>query len=102
MHEANVYAMIDGISLAIDCSEICRLAAGYVARGSKSAALVCEACATICERCQHECAKYSMKHCKASVEACRACAEACRAFAVSSRPAHHHHRRDVAMAGLRP
>ena len=101
MHEANVYAMIDSISLDIDCAEICRLTAGYVARGSKSAALICEACAAICERCQNETAKYPMAYSKACAEACRVCLEACRAFAIASRPAHQHHRRDAVMAGLR-
>lgn len=100
MHQANVYAMIDSISLEIDCSEICRLTAGYVARGSKNAALICEACATICERCQNECAKYPTAHCQACATACRACLEACRAVAATSRPAHPR-RRDAVLAGMR-
>lgn len=100
MHEANVYAMIDSISLNIDCSEICRLTAGYVARGSKNAPLICEACATICERCQIECSKYQTEQCRACAEACRTCMEACRALAVISRPAHPR-RRDAVLAGMR-
>lgn len=100
LHGANVYAMTDCISLDIDCSEICRLTAGYVARGSTSAALICEACATICERCQKECAKYPMEHCRVCVDACRTCLEACQVIVASSR-SNPPRRRDAVLAGMR-
>lgn len=100
LHGTNVYAMRDCISLNIDSGEICRLAAGYVARGSKTTALVCETCADICERCQEECDKYQLDHCKACSEACRVCVEECRATA-SSTSIHRHRSSSAIVAGMR-
>ena len=61
--EANPKPMARCIALDIDCAEICRLAAGYMARGSELAAAVCQACAEVC------------------AEACRRCAQECRRMA---------------------
>jgi hypothetical protein len=69
------------IQLDIDCAEICRLAVGYMARGSELAADVCELCATICEECAHECARHPMGHCQDCAKACGRCAEECRRMA---------------------
>jgi hypothetical protein len=69
------------IQLDIDCAEICRLAVGYMARGSELAADICELCAQVCEACGKECAKFPMAHCQECAKACRRCAEECRRMA---------------------
>lgn len=69
------------IQLDIDCAEICRLAVGYMARGSELAAEICEVCATICDACAQECARHQMPHCQECAQACRRCAEECRRMA---------------------
>jgi hypothetical protein len=66
LKEKDVAMMARCIQLDIDCAEICRLAVGYMARGSELAAAVCEVCATICDAC---------------AQACRRCAEECRRMA---------------------
>ncbi|WP_132258785.1 four-helix bundle copper-binding protein [Paucimonas lemoignei] len=66
------------IALDMDCAQICRLAAAYMARGSDMASLICQACAEICEACADECAKHQMAHCQECAQACRRCAEECR------------------------
>ena len=76
--EPDVKMMARCIRLDIDCAAICRLAAGYMARGSDSARDVCALCADICETCGAECAKHPQEHCQACAEACRRCAEECR------------------------
>lgn len=100
LREANVHAMADCIAIDIDCAEICRLAAAYMARDSKMVSAICGACVEVCERCQDECAKYQMDHCKACLEACRQCAEECRAMAADA-SIHQHHSPDDVVAGLR-
>ena len=82
--EANPKPMARCIALDIDCAEICRLAAGYMARGSELEAAVCQACAEVCEACGAECARHDMDHCKACAEACRRCAQECRRMAEMS------------------
>jgi hypothetical protein len=66
------------IALDIDCAQICRLAAGYMARGSEFAGTICQACAEICDACADECAKYQVGHCQECAQACRRCADECR------------------------
>jgi hypothetical protein len=71
------------IELDIDCAQICRLAAAFMARGSEMAEVVCAACAEVCEACGEECARHDMEHCKRCAEACRRCAAECRRMAGS-------------------
>jgi hypothetical protein len=74
------------IQLDIDCAEICRLAVGYMSRGSELAGAICETCADICDACAKECELHkAMEHCRQCAEACRRCAEECRRMA-STRP----------------
>src|SRR5438045_4712424 len=82
--EESAKAMSRCIALDIDCAEICRLAAGYMSRGSELAGLVCQACAEVCAACGEECAKYSMSHCRECANACRRCADECRRMASAS------------------
>ena len=72
------------IALDIDCAAICRLAAGYMSRGSELAQAVCAACAQVCETCGAECAKHPMDHCRECADACRRCADECRRMAGAS------------------
>ena len=81
LQEPNVKAMARCIALDIDCAEICRLAASYMARGSDLSPAICRVCADICDTCAAECGKHEMEHCRECAEACRRCAEECRRMA---------------------
>ena len=78
LQEDDVKMMAQCIALDIDCSQLCRVAAGFMVRGSASASAVCQACASICDMCAAECAKHSMQHCQDCAAACRRCADECR------------------------
>lgn len=82
--EQDVAAMALCIQLDTDCAAICRLAAGFMARGSDHAAAVCRVCAEICEACGEECSRHPMDHCRQCAEACRRCAEECRRMAAAA------------------
>src|SRR3982074_3989575 len=71
LKEPDVAKMGRCIQLDIDCAEICRLAVGYMARGSELAADICELCAQVCEACGKECAKFPMAHCQERAQARR-------------------------------
>jgi uncharacterized protein DUF326 len=82
LKEKDVQMMARCIQLDIDCAEICRLAIGYMSRGSELAGAICEVCAEVCQACGEECAKHTkMEHCRLCAEACRRCAEECRRMA---------------------
>ena len=82
LREKDVQAMARCIQLDIDCAAICRLATGYMVRGSELAGAICETCAEVCEACAQECAKHSkMEHCRQCADACQRCAEECRRMA---------------------
>jgi hypothetical protein len=81
LKEKGVATMARCIQLDIDCAGICRLAVGYMARGSELAAEICEVCATVCDACAQECAKHQMPHCQECAKSCRRCAEECRRMA---------------------
>jgi hypothetical protein len=78
LQEQDVKAMARCIALDMDCAQMCRLAAGVMARGSEAAATICAACATLCDMCAEECAKHPMQHCQDCATACRRCAAECR------------------------
>jgi hypothetical protein len=69
------------IELDMDCAQICRLAAAYMARGSENAAELCRVCAQICRTCAEECKNHSADHCQHCAETCLACAEQCEKMA---------------------
>lgn len=79
--EQDVRSMARCIKLDLDCAEICRVAASYMARGSEFAQAICRLCAEVCQACAEECAKHQMNHCQRCAEACRRCAEECRRMA---------------------
>lgn len=66
--------MADCIRNGLDCAAICRLAAGFMARGSMHAKEVRALCVHSCKTCAEECAKHDQAHCQACAEACRQCA----------------------------
>lgn len=81
LQEDDVKMMARCIALDIDCAAICRMAAGYMARGSESAAALCGMCASVCQACGDECAKHQHSHCQECAQACFRCAEECRRMA---------------------
>ena len=81
--EEDVKSMARCIGLDIDCAAICRLAAGFMGRGSAHAPQLCRACADVCRDCGNECMKHDADHCRLCAEACRQCAQACEAMAVA-------------------
>jgi len=83
--ESDPKPMARCVALDVDCAEICRLAAGYMARSSEFSAAICETCADLCEACGTECEKFDMAHCKACASACKRCADECRRMAGMAR-----------------
>ena len=83
LREPNVSDMARCIQLDIDCAQMCRLAAGAMARSSEFASQICSLCAEICEVCGDDCARFSSDHCRSCADACRRCAQACRQMAGS-------------------
>jgi hypothetical protein len=81
LDEQDVKAMARCIRLDLDCAQICRMAAAYMARGSEFATTICNACAEICDACGEECARHKADHCQRCAEACRRCADECRRMA---------------------
>lgn len=82
LDESDVKALAQCIKLDMDCAEICRLTAAFVARGSAHAAHILPECAEICTACAAECSKHThMEHCKICADACKKCADACRQMA---------------------
>jgi hypothetical protein len=81
LDESDPKPMAECIKLDVDCAAICRLAAGYMARGSSQVAAICRTCAEICDACGAECERHDHDHCKECAEACRRCAEECRRMA---------------------
>ncbi len=70
------------IELDMDCAQVCRLAAAYMARDNEFVSAMCAVCAEVCEACAEECALHThMQHCQECAEACRRCAELCRQMA---------------------
>lgn len=78
LQENDVKMMARCIALDMDCAQVCRLAASYMARGSEFAGALCGTCANICDACADECSKHQMEHCQACAASCRRCADQCR------------------------
>lgn len=84
LQEDDVKMMARCIAMDIDCAQICRLAAGVMARGGAAAAAICQACAAVCDMCAEECAKHAMQHCQDCAAACRRCADECRSMGAAA------------------
>src|SRR3569623_1560480 len=74
LQEADVKAMAHCIALDMDCAQVCRLAAGYMARDSEFASALCQTCADDCQAC---------------AQACRSCADQCHRMAGAASGAQH-------------
>ena len=81
LQEQDLKMMARCIALDADCAAICRLAAGYMARGSELARQICQQCAKVCQACGEECGRHRMEHCQACAAACQRCAQECLAMA---------------------
>jgi hypothetical protein len=78
LHEEDVQMLSRCIRLNMDCADICRLTASFVARDSEHVNHLLRECAEICEACAEECEKHGhMEHCRTCAEACHHCADAC-------------------------
>lgn len=78
LSEPDPASMAKCIRLAIDCADLCRLNAGFLARDSSELARISGFCAEICEACAAECEKFDHSHCQECAKACRLCVEECR------------------------
>ena len=78
LKEDDVKMMARCIALDMDCAQVCRLAAGFMARSSEFAEALCQLCAQVCQACGDECGKHQVQHCQDCAAACRRCAEECR------------------------
>lgn len=83
LNEDDVKMMARCIALDVDCADICRMAAAFMARNSEYAAAICSLCADICQACGDECAKHEASHCQACARASYRCAEECRKMATA-------------------
>lgn len=81
LKEPNVTALANCVALDMDCAQICRVGASYMARLSPRARELCRQCAEICHECATECARHQMDHCQKCAEACRSCAVQCQQMA---------------------
>jgi hypothetical protein len=90
LKEEDPAEMVRCIQLDVDCAHLCRLAAGYMSRGSELAAELCRLSAAVCDICDEECARHAMSQCQDCAKACRRCARECRRMAsaqAKARPA---------------
>lgn len=81
LSEEDVKMMARCIQLDIDCADLCRTSAGFLARESAYYNEVLLSCATVCEACADECEQHSAAHCKRCAQECRKCADACKSVA---------------------
>ena len=84
LQEEDVKMMARCIAMDMDCAQICRLAASYMARGSENAKAICQQCADICQACGDECVNHQMDHCQECAAACHRCADECRRMAAAA------------------
>lgn len=73
------------IKLLTDCSDICRMVADFMVRGSQFHTVVCGICADVCQACATDCERFGDDEqiCRCA-QACRECAGTCRQTATVS------------------
>lgn len=74
------------LALLIDCSRLCEISVGFMARHSERHETLCRICADACDACAKSCAEIdrndaTMRKC---IEVCEKCADSCRQMAGSS------------------
>ena len=68
------------IGLLLDCVDICRTSAAFLARSSSLHGKTCDVCAEVCQRCADSCsAMGNDAQMKACAAACLACVSSCKA-----------------------
>lgn len=77
LEEKNLEMMRVCIKLDIQCANICRLAAQFMALNSEVAKELCRVCADVCQRCGDESGRHEHDHCQDCSRACKRCAEQC-------------------------
>lgn len=81
LNEKEITHMTTCIALDARCAEMCRLTAGFAAKGTPFVKEVAELCAKICDTCAEECSRHEHDHCQECAKRCKECAEACRKVA---------------------
>ncbi|KCZ70685.1 hypothetical protein ANME2D_02708 [Candidatus Methanoperedens nitroreducens] len=80
------HAAQDHMRMMLDCSDICRVSADFMLRGSKFSARICDICAQINDRCAESCDQFvgddKMMACS---DQCRRTADSCREMVRMSR-----------------
>src|SRR5690349_15886292 len=80
--EHNVASLSRCMSLSLDCSGVCRLAAQLMSRDSEYVEEICVFCENLCQTCANECAKHGhLDQHTCCADLCRTCAEECRKLA---------------------
>jgi len=72
------------IGALLDCAELCRLTASFVARDSPLHAMACALCADACQRAARDCERVEDENVRRVAEACRRTADRCRRIAAAS------------------
>ncbi len=67
------------IRLLLDCSEICRITADFMLRGSDFSIRSADLCAEACEKCARSCNRFTAdEFMKTCADVCRRCMDSCR------------------------
>ena len=69
------------IGALLDCADLCRLAANFLARDSPLHAMACALCADACQRAARDCERVDDESVRRTADACRRTADRCRRLA---------------------
>src|SRR5262245_11014842 len=72
------------IGALLDCADLCRLTASFVARDSPLHAMVCTLCADACQRAARDCERLDDETVRRLAETCRRTADRCRRVAAAA------------------
>jgi hypothetical protein len=73
----------DDLKLLLNCAEVCRTCADFIATVSQFHPLMCGTCAQICEACAQMCRRYSTATTRECADVCERCADSCRRMAAA-------------------
>lgn len=82
LDEPHVEVMVECIRVDRDCAALCWLTAGFLSRGSRMMADICNLCADMCHVCAEECRRHDAEHCRQCADVCEMCAAECRKAAM--------------------
>lgn len=80
MREKNIHSLVNCIRASLDCANVCRVTAAFLARTSDSTKTLCRACAEVCAHCARICEVHDLNYCQACARACRRAQEECEAI----------------------